>query len=76
MNDSFIVSLLKGRIGAGVLSLIALVLSYYGMSLSEGDQAKLLDSLVVIATAGSSIYAFLSKLREGKKTKRETNGKS
>jgi len=68
MNDSLLTSLIKGRVGAAVLSLVALVLAGWGYTLDEAAQAQILDVLVVFATGISTVFALWSKIRETKKT--------
>ena len=67
MKDSMWSSLIKGRLGAAVLSLVALVLAGWGYTLSEDIQAQILDALVVFASGISTVYALWSKIRESKK---------
>lgn len=67
MNDSVWISLIKGRVGAAVLSLVALVLAGWGYTLNEAAQAQILDVLVVFATGISTVFTLWSKIRETKK---------
>ena len=67
--DSFKASLIWGRIGAGVLALVAFGLGIAGYTMTPEDQetAYMLVSSLIAGVAG--VMAFVSKMRESKKAK-------
>lgn len=67
--DSFSASLVWGRIGAGLLGIVAFILGVFGYTMSPEDQASL-ETLIagVIAGIGGGLALF-SKIRESKKLK-------
>ena len=67
--DSFKASLIWGRIGAGVLAIVAFVLGMIGYQMTPEDQetAYALVSSLIAGVAG--VMAFVSKVRESKKAK-------
>lgn len=66
-TDTLVVSLLRGRVGAGILAIIAVALGYAGYTISPDQQTAIIDALVMIFSAGSALYALWSKIRELKK---------
>jgi hypothetical protein len=76
--DSFAASLIWGRIGAGVLCLIAAGLTVAGYDFSEVDQASAFEIIkamiaeierliISLTTAFAGVMAIVSKVREKKK---------
>jgi hypothetical protein len=67
MNDTLIISLLRGRVGAAVLAIVAAALGSYGITLSDANQAEIINAVAVLVSIGSGVFAAWSKAREGKK---------
>ena len=64
MTDSKLKSLITGRIGASVLAVVALGLTYFGVDLAPDMQQSILEAVAALAVAGSGAMALFSKLRE------------
>ena len=65
--DSFIASVVWGRLGAALLMIIAFGLSVFGYTLSTDDQAAL-NGIITAGIAGvATIINIVSKMRETKK---------
>jgi len=65
--DSFKASLIWGRIGAGVLSIVALVLGFVGYQMTPEDQASAYALVSSLIAGVAGVMAFVSKIRESKK---------
>ena len=68
-KDSWIVSAVWGRIGAGVLALGAFVLGICGYTLSPEEQKTVLDLVMALIAGAGGLLAIISKVRESKKVK-------
>jgi len=68
-KDSWIVSTVWGRIGAGVLALGAFVLGIFGYTLSPEDQQTSLALITALIAGVGGMLAIISKVRESKKVK-------
>jgi hypothetical protein len=64
MTDSALKSAITGRLGASILAIVALILTYFGVDLVPDVQESILESMAALAVAGSAVLAVLSKLRE------------
>jgi len=68
-KDSWIVSAVWGRIGAGVLALGAFVLGIFGYTLSPEEQQTGLVLVTGLIAGVGGMLAIVSKVRESKKVK-------
>ena len=66
-QDSNVVSLFWGRIGAAVLLLISVALQGFGYTFGAEDQAAVYDAISSILAAGALIQITISKVRESRK---------
>jgi len=66
-KDSWIVSVVWGRIGAGALALGAFVLGLVGYTLSPEDQQTALALVTALIAGVGGMLAIISKVRESKK---------
>ena len=66
-QDSNVVSLFWGRIGAAVLLLISVALQGFGYTFGPEDQAMVYDAVQSVLNAGALIFIVASKVRESKK---------
>ena len=67
MNDTLLVSLIRGRVGAAVMAIFAALLGSYGVTISDANQAEIVNALAVLVSIGSGLLAAWSKVREVKK---------
>lgn len=68
-KDSWIVSLVWGRIGASVLALVAFGLGMAGYQMDMDQQKMVFDVIASIFAGGAGILSIVSKVRESKKVK-------
>ena len=66
-QDSNVVSLFWGRIGAAVLLLISVALQGFGYTFGAEDQAAVYDAISSILAAGALTQVVISKVRESRK---------
>ena len=66
-QDSFIVSVVWGRVGAAVLALGAFILGYFGYTFAPEAQAQAFTLVSSICAGIGGILAIISKIRESKK---------
>ena len=66
-QDSNVVSLFWGRIGAAILLLISVALQGFGYTFGAEDQAAVYDAISSILAAGALIQVVISKVRESRK---------
>ena len=66
-QDSNVVSLFWGRIGAAILLLISVVLQGFGYTFGAEDQAAVYDAISSVLAAVALIQITFSKIRESKK---------
>lgn len=69
MKDTKVQSLLRGRIGAAILSLVAFMCVVFGVSPEDSNTATMMTNQIFDWIGGGSaliagIMAFVSKLRE------------
>lgn len=69
--DSFKASLVWGRIGAAVISLVAFVLSLFGYAMTPEDQEATAVLITSVLSGVAGVLAIISKIREAKKLKEE-----
>ena len=68
-QDSNVVSLFWGRIGAAILLLISVGLQVFDYTFSPEDQAMVYDAISSVLAAVALIQITFSKIRESKKVK-------
>ena len=66
-QDSNVVSLFWGRIGAAILLLISVVLQGFGYTFGAEDQSMVFDAISSVLAAVALIQITFSKIRESKK---------
>ena len=64
MKDSWIASLVWGRIGAAILVLIAAGLSFFGVDVSPEDTTNANDLIAGILAGIGGLMVLISKIRE------------
>ncbi len=62
--DSWIKSLIQGRLLATVLAFVAVIAGAFGFTLTDIDQKALIENITLILTGISGLVAFASKVRE------------
>jgi ABC-type nickel/cobalt efflux system permease component RcnA len=70
-TDSFVASLIWGRVGAAVLALVAFVLGLFGYQLGLEDQSAAVEIVSSTLAGIAGVMALVSKIRETKKVKQE-----
>jgi uncharacterized membrane protein len=65
-KDSFVASLVWGRIGAALLCMAAFILTMFGIDFSAEEQANLNELVTGILAGIAGVLAIISKLREKK----------
>lgn len=65
MKDSILISLMRGRVGAGVLAILSGLAGAYGIT--EAQQADLWQMLVAGGSTLAGVLAWFSKFRESRK---------
>ena len=63
-QDSALKSAITGRLGASILAIVALILTYFGVEFAPEMQEEILEALAGLTVAGSAALAIVSKLRE------------
>ena len=64
MKDSWIASLVWGRIGAAILILVAAGLSFFGVDVSPEDTTNANDLIAGILAGIGGLMVLISKIRE------------
>lgn len=70
-KDKWFVSVTRGRIGAAILALMALILDILGYSFGPEDMQTAYDLITAIIAGVAGIFALISKIRESKKIKED-----
>lgn len=65
-QDTWVASLLWGRIGSAILVIISMILGAYGINLGEEDQAAAYEIVSAILASVGAGMALVSKIRQGK----------
>lgn len=66
-TDSWAVSAVWGRVGAAILSFVALVLGYFGYSMGADEQEAAFTLISSLLAGVAGVLALVSKIRETKK---------
>jgi len=69
--DSFKASAIWGRVGASILCIIALALGFFGYQMEATEQAAMVEAVGLILTGLAAILAFVSKIREFFRAKKD-----
>lgn len=69
MSDTWIGSMLWGRIGAAILTLAAVILAGFGIEFSSDDQSAFYAAISGILASVGAIMAIVSKFRQKKREK-------
>ena len=75
-TDSWIGSLLWGRVGAAVLTLLAVVLGSFGVEFGQEDQQSVFTTIAGLLASVGAVMAILSKWKEQYKSKVEGEQKA
>ena len=68
-TDTWVGSMLWGRVGAAILTIVAMILGGYGFEFSASDQQAVFASIAGVLQGIGAVMMVVSKLREQKKVK-------